>query len=322
MPVLYKYLGPGASPGNAPQLPPQFLTMSLLASDPRSFNDPFEVRPYFDQECHNYFAKTHEAMYERLLGIKHSLISGHSMTEIPTEDAIGFGEHLNKQFRDALGQRFRVLCLSRTRTSVLMWGHYTHSCRGFAIAIDTDHSEFPKGIKPGGFDVAYSPDRSHTKLPLAFYQSPSVESHNLQGNIVNSPDEPVQSGGGLYIPFKEYRRQLEEAMLTALTSKAQDWNYEHEVRFIYDLPLHQPQLVSSGGRHFARISPAALKEVIVGFNADPAQVRELVAIYRAGKIGAPKLFYTTCHPNRYEVQAHEATDKYLLDYFHIILPNE
>ena len=119
MPVLYKYVGPGGSAANPAQLPPQFLNMSLLASDPCLFNDPFEVRPYFDQECHDHFARTHESMYERALGIKHSLIAGRSMVGIPTENAVGFGERLNKQFRDQLGKQFRVVCLSRTRASVL-----------------------------------------------------------------------------------------------------------------------------------------------------------------------------------------------------------
>jgi hypothetical protein len=51
-------------------------------------------------------------------------------------------------------------------------------------------------------------------------------------------------------------------------------------------------------------------------------VQEFVALYRSSKIGTPKLFYATCHPNLYEVQAHETDDKYLLDYFQIILPDQ
>lgn len=296
--------------------------MTLLAKDPRSFNDPFEVRPYFDQERHNYFAKTHEQFYERALGIKHTLIAGHSMTEVPTENAVGFGEELNKRFRDQLGKRFRVVCLSRTRSNVLMWGHYTHSYRGFVIGIDTDHPSFPKGLRPGGFDITYSPDRSRTKLPLAYYQGISVESYDLRGNITNSPNQVVETGGGVLIPFSEYQRQLEEASITALTTKAQDWHYEQEVRFIYDRALHQNHLALAGDQTVIAIPPDALKEVIVGFRADLAHVRELVRAYRDGRIGQPKLFYATCHPNQYEVQAHGTDDKYLLDYFQIILPSQ
>jgi hypothetical protein len=322
MPLLYLYIAPGRPQGGTPSLPPQLSTMTLLAADPRSFNDPFEVRPYFDQERHDHFAKSHESFYQAAIGIKHSLIAGRSMAGIPTENAVGFGENLNKSFRDELGKKFRVLCLSRTPSSFLMWGHYTHSYRGFVIGLDTDHPAFPKGLQPEGFPIKYSDDRSRKKLPLAFYESPSVESYDLQGNIVNLPDQPVQSDGGLFIPFKEYRRQFEEAMLTALTTKAQDWHYEQEVRFIYDLPKHHGQLLARDGRHFIPIPPDALKEVIVGFRTDPTHVAELVGLYRAGSIGKPKLYYSACHPHRYEVQAHEATDKYLLDYFQIILPSQ
>jgi Protein of unknown function (DUF2971) len=322
MALLYHYIAPGRPQGGTPSLPPQLSNLTLLAADPCSFNDPFEVRPYFDQERHDHFAKSHESFYEAAIGIKHSLRSGRSMAGIPTENAVGFGERLNKRFRDELGKRFRVLCLSRTASSALMWGHYTDSYHGFVIGLDTDHSAFPKGLKPEGFPITYSADRSRKKLPLAFYQSPHVEMYDLQGNIVNPPDQLVESDAGLLIPFKEYRRQVEEALLTALTTKAQDWHYEQEVRFIYDLSKHQGQLLAREGRHFAPIPPDALKEVIVGFRAGAAQVAELVRLYRAGRIGKPKLYYSACHPHRYEVQAHEADDKYLLDYFQIILPSQ
>jgi len=84
--------------------------------------------------------------------------------------------------------------------------------------------------------------------------------YDFRGSIVNPPNQLVQTSGGLSIPFKEYRRQFEKAMLTALTTKAQDWHYEQEVRFIYDLSQHQGQLLAKEGKHFAPIPPDALKE--------------------------------------------------------------
>jgi hypothetical protein len=296
--------------------------MTLLASNPSFFNDPFEVRPYFDQEAHDHFAQTHESFYHKALGIKHSLLANRSMVGIPTENAVGFGEELNKRFRDELGRRFRVLCLSKTSKNVLMWGHYTRSYRGIVIGLDTDHPEFPKGLKPGGFDIRYSPDRIRTKLPLAYYQSPHVENYNLLGNIVNSPDQLVENDGGLLIPFREYRRRVENATITALKTKAKDWSYEQEIRFIYELPGHLSQLVQEDNLNLIPIPPDALREIVVGFRAGARMVTDLVQLYREGKIGKPKLLYSTCHPNRYEVQAHEADDKYLLDYFGTILPSQ
>jgi hypothetical protein len=321
MPLLYKYLAPGTGPKGEPLLPAPLRTMTLLASNPCSFNDPFEVRPCFDQERHDHFAQSHETFYSKL-GIKHSLMGNRSMVGIPTENVVGFGERLNKRFRDELGKRFRVLCLSRTSSSVLMWGHYTSSHSGVVLGVDTDHPAFPKGLKPEGFDIQYCPERTRTKLPLAFYQGPSVEMYDPSGNIVNSPHQLVENDGGLLIPFREYRRRVEEATVTALTTKAEDWHYEREVRFIFELPRHHGQLVVKDGLSLVPIPPDALREIIVGFRAGARMVGELVRLFRNGKIGKPKLLYSTCHPNRYEVQAHEADDQYLLDYFESVLPNQ
>src|SRR5215831_16841922 len=107
--ILYKYLDPCGIK--------VLQTMTLRASDPSSFNDPFEVRPAFDQERHDYFAKTHEAFHAQL-GTEHSLLGNQTMVELPAEDAIDFGEHLNRRFRHDLSKRFRVLCLSRDAANV------------------------------------------------------------------------------------------------------------------------------------------------------------------------------------------------------------
>jgi hypothetical protein len=322
MPLLYQYVRPGGGDG-ASDLPPQLLTMTLLASDPCSFNDPFEVRPYFDQERHDYFAKSYESFYEKTLGIKHSLIAGRSMVGDPTEKAVGFGETLNKRYRQEISKRFRVACLSRTRGNSVMWGHYASSHRGFVIGIDTNNLAFPKGLNSDGFDIKYTSDRSMTKLPIAYYHRFSVESYDpYTGKITNSPHEPVINEGGLEIPFSEYRRRVEEAMLTSLTTKSQEWNYEQEVRFIYDLSKGEEQLLKSNRLHLISIPPDAFKEIIVGFRATAEDVRKLVELFRTGKIGKPKLFFAECHPYRYEVQAHETDANYLLDYFQTILPSQ
>ena len=321
MPLLYKYLSPDSSKDGVP-LPLLVLqTMRLSATDPRSFNDPFEVRPWFDQERHDHAAKTQESFHEKMMGIEHSLIKGRSIAGIPTENASGFGEHLNKQFRDDIGRKFRVLCLSKNPKSVLMWGHYTRSHAGIVIGIETSTTGLQTGLKADGFEVHYDPDRSRIKLPLAYYQSPSVEQYDLRGNIVNQPDEEVVSDGGLVIPFREYRRRVEESGITAPTTKAEDWHYEQEVRFIYDLSLHGKQLTRENNRHLVSIPTDALREILVGFRADVKLVENIVQLFREGKIGKPKLFFSECHPNLYEVQPNETNDQYLLDYFRIVLPS-
>lgn len=289
--------------------------MRLIATNPCSFNDPFEVRPWFDQERHNYASRTQESFHKAMLGIEHSLIEGRSMADVPTENAFGFGEQLNERFRDDIGRKFRVLCLSQNPKSVLMWGHYAHSHTGIAIGIDPDTPGFHCGLRPSGFEVQYSTDRSLTRLPLAFYQSPHVEMFDIRGNIINSPDQEVRSDAGLFITFREYRRQVDQAAISSLTTKAEDWRYEQEIRFIYDLSQHARQLVCENGLDLVAIPVDALREIIIGFRAPVHLVREIVVLYREGKIGKPTLFLSECHPNLYEVQPHETDDRYLLDYF-------
>jgi hypothetical protein len=69
LPLLYKYVGPDNTKNGAPRPVRILQTMRLSATDPRTFNDPFEVRPWFDQERHDHYARSHESFYERVLGI-------------------------------------------------------------------------------------------------------------------------------------------------------------------------------------------------------------------------------------------------------------
>ena len=71
MPLLYKYLGPERNPHGtadaigAPVAPSQLRTMTLRACDPSTFNDPFEFRPCFDQERHDFYAKSHSQSHPK-----------------------------------------------------------------------------------------------------------------------------------------------------------------------------------------------------------------------------------------------------------------
>ena len=322
MSLLYKYVKPDKAEDGTPAPILLLQTMQLTASNPLSFNDPFEVRPWFDQERHNHFANSHESFHRQVAGVKHSLAGSCTMVDFPTERAADFGEHLNKRFRDEVERQFRVLCLSRNPKSVLMWAHYACSHAGVVLGFDTSMPGFPRGIKLEGLDIDYTQDRSKTKLPLAFYRNPCVEEYDLfTRQIVNSPEDLVESEGGTVITFREYRRQVEAACITALTTKAADWRYEQEVRFIYDLSAEDGKPICADGRHFLPIPSAALREIIVGFRADCSLVGGIVDLFQAGRIGTPKLFFAGCHPNLYEVQAHQADAKYLLDYFQAVRPS-
>src|SRR5208282_1107511 len=130
--------------------------MTLFASDPATFNDPFEVRPAFDQERHDFYANGHETFYAKRTGFKNSLLGNRSMVGIPVENAVGFGENINKQFREELSRKYRVLSLCQNPHNTLMWGHYTKSKEGVAhaglvLGINVSCREFPSGIKADGY---------------------------------------------------------------------------------------------------------------------------------------------------------------------------
>jgi Protein of unknown function (DUF2971) len=312
MPLLYRYFEPDDITA--------LRTMSLPASNPLYFNDPFEVRPCFDQDRHDYFAKSHDAFHAQL-GVPQEVRKAYSMAGVPTENAVDFGEHLNKRFRDELGERFRVVYFSRTPSSALMWGHYTKSHQGFVLGLDIAVKGFATGIKSDGFEIRYTADRSIIKLPLAYYSGISIEEYDLVSRkIVNDPNQEVPSDGGLVIPFSEYWRQMEAARIAALTTKALDWAYEQEVRMIYDLSEHANQLQSESSRHFVALPPPALREIIFGFRTPVTIIQETLAMLKSGKIGHPQLFFSGCHPFRYEVQRHQAPPEYILQYYEIIRP--
>ena len=90
------------------------------------------------------------------------------------------------------------------------------------------------------------------------------------------------------------------AYLRALSTKAEGWQYEQEVRFIYELPTHSDQLRQDGDLSLIPIPSSAIKEIIVGFNASISMVEQLVNLYRQGSFGDAQLHYTTCHPHLFE----------------------
>ena len=287
-------------------------TSKIHASDPSKFNDPFEVRPAVDQERQDHFVRG----YERLHG---SSLTGHgTMVGVRPKDAPDLGEELNERFRNDLRSRYRVLCLSRNSKSVLMWGHYTRSHRGFVVGFDPATAGFATGIREQGFEIDYPPQQERVMLPLPYYSEPSIENWDTRGNLVNDPRQMVECSGGITITFDQYREMLEEAYLKLLTTKAYEWKYEEEVRFIYDLRLHAESLLCENHELFVKIPPNCIKEVITGFRASYNLANMVVKSFRDGVLRKAKLFYATPHPYRYEVQANETTPESILDYYGII----
>ena len=74
---------------------------------------------------------------------------------------------------------------------------------------------------------------------------------------------------GCLFLFENIAVKLKKQASRHLTTKAQDWQYEQEVRFIYDLSQHSTTVNLRKGTHFIAIPTDALREIIVGFRAAP-----------------------------------------------------
>lgn len=252
------------------------------------------MRPYFDQERHKKYVTSHESFHGS------SLCEGGSLGDVLTENVVGLSDQVNRG-RGEISTAFRVLCLCKNFHSPAMWGYYADSFRGVVVGIDVTEPSFAKGLRPDGFPVEYTIDRSKTKLPLAYYQFPWVE------NTVKNLNEEVVSNGGLFIPFRTYREQVESAFIACLTTKAPCWRYEREVRFIYDLRQQRAQLRESKGFHAVQLQPPSIKEIMVGFGASPRLVAQIARSAKSGVLRKATVFTTWCHPHRYKVLRHSTS---------------
>lgn len=88
--LLYKYVTPDLV-AETPRPLRILQTMQLLVANPCSFNDPFEVRPAFDQERHDHAARTSEAFHWRMLGIENPLFRDGPWWDKPQKRLLALG---------------------------------------------------------------------------------------------------------------------------------------------------------------------------------------------------------------------------------------
>lgn len=127
-------------------------------SDPRTFNDPWDCRPRFSKAL-----LSDPAAYER--HVKYAIDIQRRILRIPEEELArrekilradrAFMEaridECTQAMCDAVGQQYRVYCLSSLPDSFLMWAHYTNSHKGVCFGFETESDRFC-----GALEVKYS----------------------------------------------------------------------------------------------------------------------------------------------------------------------
>jgi len=127
--MLYKYVGAASGP-EAVELLKYFCEhQTLKASDPTTFNDPFEFKVEVD------FTAEEDRIRARFFQDN----PGRAEADY-TSWANGFNKnakwYLAQQTRQALLSTFGVVCLSTVEDNHLLWSHYATQHRGFCIAFD------------------------------------------------------------------------------------------------------------------------------------------------------------------------------------------
>jgi hypothetical protein len=220
-------------------------SLHLKITPPNQFNDPFEFTPYV--VCSNpagrikRFFKDKTNLRELYIAKKNAGFTGNfrefrkqlrpEMSRIidslaPDVPKVSLETQLGSL--DYISKTYGVLCMSRRRDSLLMWGHYCDCYRGLVIGFDDQHETFRGG--DGLHPVKYV--RQRVLFDSAWKQG-SVEERNFENQIVFSKNE--------------------------------EWSYEEEVRQLFLLRrLNQKQLDGGKIGYFLPIQAAAIISVTVG----------------------------------------------------------
>jgi hypothetical protein len=119
---------------NADYLAQALSTQSIYCSNPSSFNDPWDCKPWFDKAASDPAKREQLIQWFDSIGRKHN-------PELPETERIrrlevmrgdpAFLERMVDECSDRIGHiidvRYRVYCLTTNSISALMWSHYAEN---------------------------------------------------------------------------------------------------------------------------------------------------------------------------------------------------
>lgn len=208
IPILYKYLDPAGAKALLSNLTFKF-------SPPNQLNDPFEFMPggYTGDTLKERLRRQKDLLYTEKYRVHWNNKTGMHISGGDWKDFVnGFsdeqiGSLANcvfdalqerdwKPFVDKISESFGLSCFSAKENNILMWSHYADSHRGIVIGFNLNE------YSPDLHEVKYLNDR--IKIPLS--------------STCNDDEE---------------KRKI---MISVMTSKSKDWEYEKEWRLISKLP--------------------------------------------------------------------------------------
>lgn len=316
---------------------------SLFITSPLDLNDPFEMRPAWtdahekrhleDQETRNAMMAGKPLIAAMEGGKPQRIGTMPKLAEqpvTPVEHHRGIADMHNEKVFRLLHQRYRILSFSTdiialdesyadsNEKTTLLWSHYADSFQGVCLAFDS--TQFENGLKPGGFRVDYSPSR--TGLPPSFYD----DYPNLTADKVEFGGVPFEedSESGLLLMEHNREEKFRDQLIKFLAQKSPAWEYEHEVRMIYELKAIQAsssytqprfacedcrranktpeQCENATDRDAIRLPAAAIRAVIFGTDTSKAEVAEILALLDTPDFARVGIYWSSLHSDRYVLQ--------------------
>lgn len=260
---LYKYVDPSRT---------DILSRGLIRfTQPRHFNDPFEMSPYIsaiatEDEICAIFDQKHESEIEeqykkRNRNYRRKISLDEFSKRFPKDEMLPLvlesskGRALDKakeQLDDAMTNSIGILCLTKKPDNLLMWAHYAKSHTGMVIEFEVTDDFLIKQYESNEKleSVGIKIDEDYRCLKKINYSE-------LRPNITVSN-------------VKNFDQFL---------VKSSDWSYEEEWRIL--MPTSQADYVDSnefGEVFLFQISKMCIKKVIFGCRASEKLINEVIKI--------------------------------------------
>lgn len=238
--ILYKYL-------TADRVD-VLLNCMVRYTQPKAFNDPFEVKPYVckiseDQIAYSMFeelvSKKLQEIYDKLPGefrtnMPFAIFCTTVQEELGPKAKVLFHQliesntpMIRKMIDEEFNDRIGIFSLAEKRDNLLMWAHYAASYEGFVIGFDSEHPCFNN--KKG-------PNDEFCHLRRVEYRETRVAS-------------PL----------------IELSGIDTLFVKSTQWSYEQEWRIIQ--PLQDADIINANQPYtiyLFKFPASAIREVIFG----------------------------------------------------------
>jgi hypothetical protein len=239
--------------------------LTLKATRPDEFNDPFEFMP---RTSERFDVAELQGMYQHATEMARRsempppanyretvqmVMANPAILRLIAPSYSAMCQKLTRTYNETIACDTGVICFSGRRDRVLMWSHYTDEHKGIVIGFDSSH--FPKL-----FQVRYSKTRV----------------------LVNPYTEHVPGS------------QSESNYVDDLVStKHEDWHYEEEYRQLHRLPKR----AAKNELHTIPIPAECIVSVAVGMRYEGTEIPEAVA-----KLGSRlQLERAVPHPHEFTV---------------------